>query len=551
MYLLSTRLRNHSSLIGASVLYLLLVILFLKFALYQTGGTQIFLVDDAYIHASLGKNLLNHGVLSVSPTGFSSASSSISWPLLIAFGFAIFGVHLWVLLALNLLFALLSLFVADALLRDLAGEGAHLERFFVLSLIVVGGSLVVLTFVGMEHNLQVLTILLLVRSGVSVLANHGNEVWLYLSGVAAILVRYEAGFAIAALFILLVLNHRALIGFLLAGFSLIPIIISGIFNLRHGALFLPDSVLLKSRESSWWRPFPTFVGAGGYLNLMFFVGGAFLLILLLITLFDWLGATTFLKAANIRFVTYFTSMLLLLHYEFAKTGWATRYEAYLVVLAILTLGATAILWAKQQESQQRRFDVLFGAPLLMTLIIMPRIFLCAGTMMNAAEQIYSQQFQMARFLAAMYPGETVAVNDIGIVSYWEPRRIVDVFGLASPEIARLKLSGRFNSSALAKIVSREGVHVAIVYPEWLNQNLPDTWTLVGKWQLPPHILSPVQVVGGASVSFYAPHPNDISRLRQALTVFAPCLPHGIVQSGYKIEGNRSCVAASAPTGWIW
>lgn len=102
------RYKNLYPLVLSSLAYLLLALWCLRKILDGTAGTQVFLLDDPYIHASMARNLLIHGTLSVSPSGFSSSSSSIVWPFLVAFCFAIFGIHLWVLLALNAAFALLS-----------------------------------------------------------------------------------------------------------------------------------------------------------------------------------------------------------------------------------------------------------------------------------------------------------------------------------------------------------------------------------------------------------------------------------------------------------
>ncbi|HEY5118629.1 MAG TPA: hypothetical protein VII90_04170, partial [Anaerolineales bacterium] len=85
--------QRHSSLIvafgiaaaGAAVVYLLI--------LRETGGRFIYNLDDAYIHMAIAKHIVQNGVWGVTPYEFSSSSSSILWPVLLAGVFKIFGVR--------------------------------------------------------------------------------------------------------------------------------------------------------------------------------------------------------------------------------------------------------------------------------------------------------------------------------------------------------------------------------------------------------------------------------------------------------------------------
>lgn len=71
--------------------YLLLTMATLAAVLSKTHGTLVYALDDPYIHMAIAKNLSSHGVFGVTSHGFTSASSSIIWPLLLAVVYKLFG----------------------------------------------------------------------------------------------------------------------------------------------------------------------------------------------------------------------------------------------------------------------------------------------------------------------------------------------------------------------------------------------------------------------------------------------------------------------------
>lgn len=516
-------------------------------ALRETNGTQVFLTDDAYIHASLAKNLFLNAVLSVSPPDYSSCASSILWPLLLAGCFAVFGIHLWIILALNAVFALASLWVADSLMQELGGEGFLKTRAFVLFLLVIAASLVVQTFVGLEHNLQILTMLLLLRAAVRVLAGEsGGRVALCAYGVLAVMTRYEAVFAIMVIFVFLCRQRRFLPGFVLSFVSAMPVLVASAYGLSKGALLFPNSLLLKSSAAHQWRLFPSIAWPADYPVFLLVSGGALLVVCLLIVLAQFFGKPAWHLPGKTRMFLYLVTGLMVMHYQFARTGWVLSYEAYLVALAILCCACVFIAYARNQKSPAERRNTLLVYVVMALVLVGLRVYQSDLALRKGFRQIYLQQFQMARFLAQYYSGAPVAINDIGLIAYYQPRKIVDVYGLASTEITNLKLHGGFNAHALSRIADSNGVPVALVYRQALGAALPAEWKLAGTWKLPePYI------VGGDTVSFYAVKDADLEPLKQALTGYAPCLPPVITQNGYAILQDRPCKDDPLPAGWIW
>ncbi|MCR4400347.1 MAG: hypothetical protein NUV35_05650, partial [Syntrophomonadaceae bacterium] len=72
----------------------------------RENGMLVYALDDAYIHMAVAKNLILHHVWGVTAGHFSSSTSSLLWPSLLAALFAIFGINDSIPLVLNAILAL-------------------------------------------------------------------------------------------------------------------------------------------------------------------------------------------------------------------------------------------------------------------------------------------------------------------------------------------------------------------------------------------------------------------------------------------------------------
>src|SRR6185503_9042121 len=106
------------------------------------------------------RNLAEHGVFGVTRHGFTSSSSSPLWTILLAAVFAILGPRDGLPLALNVVFAVGLLVVADRVLRD-RGVGAG-ARGLALVAVVILTPVPPLVLVGQEHLLHATITLLFV-----------------------------------------------------------------------------------------------------------------------------------------------------------------------------------------------------------------------------------------------------------------------------------------------------------------------------------------------------------------------------------------------------
>jgi hypothetical protein len=146
-----------------------------------------------------------------------------------------------------------------------------------------------------------------------------------------------------------------------------------------------------------------------------------------------------------------------------------------------------------------------------------------------AGAIYSQQYQMGRFIATYYPNGSVAANDIGVIDYANDIHVLDLVGLANREVFLEKKHQSFDSSTMETMTAREGVQIAMVYDSWFDGThagaywfgpaIPASWRLVAQWKS----LGP-RPLGEKVVSFYAIHPNNPTELDSNLRHFAKIMP---------------------------
>jgi hypothetical protein len=499
-----------------------------------THGLQWYVLDDPYIHASIARNLIHHAAYAVTGSAFTPASSSILWPYLLALAFLITGVHAITPLILSFVSGLAVLFAAD---RLLAGENiTPYPRLSALLLISFCTPAIALTFTGMETLLFVAATLLFLHI---LLRSRLGSIYLpSLTLAAAFLasIRYEGLFVIATAVLLLAIHRRwtAAIATSLAGAA--PVVLFGLYAVLRGASFLPNSLLIKTAQTKgpFWTNFlygpghglfSTFALHGG-LTLLFLVNAALAVLLMRrhVSLLQLVSSLIFLGST-------------LLHCAFSRLGWFWRYESYLIALGICTalIAAHNLLQAhapnKQRpnasppEAAARQSLLIPALCVLLAVILVDRILVPLRTVPEAALAIYRQQFQTARFLQSAYPHRTIAVNDVGAVSFFSTVDCLDLFGLATNQVTTLKHldtpEANLDADAIERLVRERNVPIAVLYEDWFP-DLPEAWVKVEGWTI-PDTKEPI-ILGDRQVIFYATSAAEVVPLRKALTAFHPSLP---------------------------
>ena len=479
-----------------------------------SGGHLVYALDDAYIHMAVARNLADHGVWGVTRHAFTSATSSIAWPLLLAAA-RVVGVSLELApLAFNVVFGLAALAVAGRLV-----PGPPVARLLVLAALVFLAPLPTLALAGMEHTLHVAAVLALAAVLDRALQGDDRPGLLAVAGAVATAARYESLFVVAAAAVALFLYRRRLAAAALVVGALAPVSVYAACAIAQGWPPLPNSLLLKGAAAS------SSLGA-----LSDLLGGRMARgmgeaphLLVLVVLVALASAWSERPAARPLGAVFVASALL--HLQLASVGWFYRYEAYLVAWGLMLLAQIAAtpggsLWTSTARPARALVAVALGVA---ALPFLARGVQAAVETPRACRNVYEQQYQMGLFLARHFPGATVMANDVGAVSYLADVHLVDLYGLATRETAAARRAGRLDRPFLEDLSARVRPEVVVVYRSWFADAIPASWIEVGTWRASEKV-----VVADRTVSFLAPDEPAARRLRDALASFQAELPPRVV-----------------------
>jgi hypothetical protein len=145
-----------------------------------------------------------------------------------------------------------------------------------------------------------------------------------------------------------------------------------------------------------------------------------------------------------------------------------------VLGAVALEGAAAALSAGVLAGKAR-LPAGLALPALLALLLWPTVsslLQCAGLYAHNLADVESSDVRAARWLAPRLPaGAVLAVNDIGAFKYLLPNRIVDLAGIANPEL-RLEVQRQvargvpWERAMAAAVAARRPDFVAI-FPAWL------------------------------------------------------------------------------------
>ncbi len=499
-----------------------------------TEGHWVYTLDDAYIHLAMARNFALHGVWGVSPDVFASCSSSPLWTLLLSLLFKIIGVRDWLPGILNILCTLLSLFVVDRTLTDSGVKGrlrvcAGVLIFFLVPFTVIAST-------GMEHCLHVLLTLVFLRAALAEFCAAESGGWMraaVLGGCAFLMTatRFEALFVAAPVVAILVLKGSWRTGAVLGLSAVLPVMLYGGYSLAQGGFFLPNSLVLKGR-------FPT-GGVGGYVLQLFSVYVRVSLENVHVHIICLLLLTTACYRRipeKIRLLALAIVVACVGHLTFGECGRFFRYEAYLMASGLLLLAA-AWLPILQEARGLKGISVFYGTEgwLLSArvgLLIFLAVPLClrglwaTSRVVRASANIYQQQWQMARICASVdLAGSSIAINDLGLMAYRSGARLVDLWGLGTPEVARLKVAKRYDKQAIADLLVRQRVGYVMVFDQWFakGRNLPEDLILVARLKNSKNI-----VCLQDTVMIYATGLAEANKLREHLMHLPFKLPKGTI-----------------------
>ena len=528
-------IKRHWPLIVAAIVLWSTIAVLLLSSVTQNHRHLVYALDDPYIHMAIAKNFSQHGVWGATKYEFGSLSSSPLWTLILSSVYFLFGVDEVSPLVLNLVFATLLLTLSYILLRRSGLTPSAL--FLVLLLMLFATPLPAITLCGQEHILHALLALLFVHLSAKTLSTErpasSGFITLLILAPLVTMVRYEGLFLLFVVSVLFVMRRRVFHSLSLGAIGVLPLCAYGILSVLNGSYFLPNPVLLKGN-------LPDVSGLEETIkNLAHFVYQAVraphMLVLLSVVLILFLHS--YKRQRQIwSYPTIMNTIFIVttvLHMQFAGIGWFYRYEAYLLALGffvIVRVGSDYLPAKRSVAFDRILWPSHAAAALLVLLLVSPlaeRAVVSLIRVPRATTNIYQQQYQMGLFLRDYYEGEAVAVNDIGAVNFVADIRCLDLWGLASIEVARLRLRNGYTQEMMRELVREKGVKIAILYDSWYGEygGVPSEWVRVGQWQIPNSVLV------DSLVSFYAVDRLERDELVENLRSCSSQLPKEIVQSG--------------------
>jgi hypothetical protein len=499
-------------------LYLAVVFSLFFTILHRNGGVFTYTLDDPYIHLALAENLI-HGHYGINPGEPSSPSSSILWPFLLTPTAA----HPWnqyLPLAWNLLFCGLAAWQIGRIVDGWGNRSnspgspassAWFGRFAVAVALMLVANLAGLTFIGMEHGLQVLLAIACAAGMIAAFAGQRIPTWCLCAAALGPMIRYENAALVVAVALALWGQGRLRTAIRLIAASLIGPALFSLFLVSRGLPALPTSALVKAKAYSiahdglfavlryiYWDPQQGTMREAAWWAQM---AVASLLTYLLMRE----------KNRPRRCVLGGALLAALLQLAVGHVNWFNRYEIYALIFTVL-VAANAL----QTTTQLQRLYLITG--LLLAGVPYARAI---WTTPAAANNIFQQQYQMHRFVAAFRP-PVVAVNDLGLVSYRRPPGVyvLDLWGLASPEASR---HPHKDAEWLDKITRAHAAGLAMIYPDWYDEGAPDDWDPLATMC----ISGPNISVARPCMVFYSTGVGDKALLTAQIAAFARTLPPGV------------------------
>jgi hypothetical protein len=222
-------------------------------------------------------------------------------------------------------------------------------------------------------------------------------------------------------------------------------------------------------------------------------------------------------------------MTIIVHSGFVHSSHFYRYEAYIIVLGILSIyiGLSDCLPGDFTLKIDKSNMLSSGLKIFLILIItMPLVLraLLALTAPRASNNIYEQQYQMSLFVRDYTPGMNIAANDIGLIGFYSNNEILDLWGLACNEVAKERINKTYSTKKIYEITKQKNIKLALVYDNWYTEfgGLPPSWTKLAQWTIPEF-----WAVCGPTVTFYAVDKNETENLRKKLEEFSPKLPKSV------------------------
>lgn len=515
---------NWSERIAVPIPYIVFVaiVAFHWYTAIQTSGVFTYPLDDAYIHMSISRSLMQHGVWGVTPYEFTSTSSSILYTLILSVFFKLFGTKILVPLAINVVSGLVLIYWLSATLRPFLNRLQLTISHLVWILLVPIAGMCIL---GMEHVIQIGLCTAFFWYTYALLSGAKKSIPLYfLLASLCVMTRYESLFLIgltAAMWALIMRKWPLAIG--LVAFMMMPVVVFGVYSLSHGGFFLPNSLLAKSQLGS--------SGIVGFARLFSskWLFNSLPAALLFFPIAFWLmfpiQKIQELPKKPLHICWLVLAVTIISHVALANLGWMFRYEAYLIGLTFFACSLSFPLLQHHLKPFSLWWKVALAVLSIFLCFSIVSRFAIIGFTNRAIKNIHDQQWQMGSFVAQYFPGKTLAIGDIGAVSFLNPQsKILDLEGLASNEILLQK--NKIDSNFLKAYAAKNKATIGLFYTHLYKGKIPSSWELLGTWRLTDNFVG-----AGAEVGIFALEEQSRDSILLALKSYQPVLPASVISEG--------------------
>jgi hypothetical protein len=325
--------------------------------------------------------------------------------------------------------------------------------------------------------------------------------------------RYEGFFLIALVCAAFVFRKQWTRAIAIGTAAILPVAAYGLFSVANGALFLPNSVMLKAAGESVSPQSILFKPIGGE-DLLFYKNNRGLVVLVAIGL-----AASLLHYIRTRrlwqpqaLLPLFLSLMILLHghFVFSSTYWAYRYDAYLVGFGMFAAAVAFSPFAPSIGALLPTPRTLVIALAMVTLVFSvadPKVGLFAATEVAGARNTYLEHYEVAQFIDRYYPNDVVIVNDLGAVTYFTRARILDIVGLGDMEPLLIRRNnGHYARDDVWRWTAKYEPTIAIIQLDWswVAPRIPVQWIQAAVVKVPSH---------AQRIGFFAVDPKATALLR--------------------------------------
>ena len=494
------------SVLPVLVIYSVIVVALIGTSITRTGGVWIYPLDDTYIHLAIARNMVEHGTWGVIPGAYAPVSSSPLYTLLLTL---LWKIRPW------LLWPLVINVVAGGLFLVLINRAIPLKsrgKTGLLIALLFGIPLPLVAVLGMEHTLHSLVmvwILLVLWRWQHTRSRRDFRLLLALAVIAGGL-RYESLFMGAGIGLMLISMRRFRDALWISlAFSVVPLLYGGL-NLANGWPFLPSTLLVKAPPLLFHRLWERAV-----ILLLNTLNNARLTPEIVSIAIGLVYLAMRWKHAVPRAIAATVLIQILLHYALARVGWFMRYEAYLIAMGLAATGLYVLETMRVSAEKEKPLALLVLAGVGLVASVRSLNLLRVPW---ASWDIYALPYQSVRVIQNLPASVSPALWDIGLPGLLTDRNIVDLAGLASREITRLRSEGRAKEipGVLAAMDRPDRPVMGLVYDN-LFPYAETSWVRVGFWEIPRERWV---VTGGYRMSVYAVTPENAPRIRKWFETFA-------------------------------